>query len=509
MKRAIIAFLLMAATTYGQGTNDRPVWSDGTNFYSTADGSWSNMQSTLAPYFASATIGTLEVTNAATLSGEWMDPETNEYVTAQYVQSLALSGQQWNFTTNSTNIVWAKTTNLSVLSRDDASVALFTNTTATVTNNHYFVGGYAATGLTRFESPMDITAQMKRTGGNPSTIQGIRAEVYYVYQGETNQLGDYDSQAIHYTTDTFVEHTWVISFNEPTITGAVDIIAYLKAVDVSGTAGGISVLGGSNVNSHLKIQGSTINLIEVDPLSVHSDGSVAMSGDLNMGGNDVTNTANVKSVSGAESLNLEYGIFNLYTNFIAMYVKDFKLQYVDGATTAQRVDWGSTPMLSGNWSVDGDLSVTGAVSALNLYPQRATMWHGEATVTAGNAITRNAPNSQVYNIQAYHSPPAINDAFSHSFFLKAGTYDFTALCVTSSDRGIISWSVDGSSIGTTDLYSAGATYNVVKTISSVTITGDGYHKITGVTTSKNASSSNYYMTLTKYWFKPATDAARE
>ncbi len=146
----------------------------------------------------------------------------------------------------------------------------------------------------------------------------------------------------------------------------------------------------------------------------------------------------------------------------------------------------------------------------NAYPQRATMWHDEATVTNGNALLgqplQTLNTGQHYALRSFQNVPATGDAFSHSFFLKAGTYIFSVLGVTSSGSGQADWAVDGNSIvSNQEWYSAGTVKNVVQTDSPVNIITDGYHKLTGVVNSKNGSSSGFGLALTKYWFWVASD----
>lgn len=139
-------------------------------------------------------------------------------------------------------------------------------------------------------------------------------------------------------------------------------------------------------------------------------------------------------------------------------------------------------------------------------PTRCTLWHDEANVVAGNALFQSLQTStQVYGLVVYQNAPAINDTFTHSVFLRGGYYTFSVLGLSASDRGQITWSLDGTPFVTNqDWYTAGTTYNVIKT-ANILIGTDGYHILQGKTAAKNASSSNYTMSFTKYWFKQASD----
>lgn len=147
-----------------------------------------------------------------------------------------------------------------------------------------------------------------------------------------------------------------------------------------------------------------------------------------------------------------------------------------------------------------------------LIPQRATMFHDQATVITGNAIVKvyvvgfTGVNSNALNY-ASQNASANGDSFSNSFFLKAGTYNFTALGVKNTNCGKIDWYIDGVKVVSQDDYYGALSLNELFT-HSVTVVGDGYHKLVGTINGKHASSSGYHMYLTRYWFAPATDPER-
>ena len=143
-----------------------------------------------------------------------------------------------------------------------------------------------------------------------------------------------------------------------------------------------------------------------------------------------------------------------------------------------------------------------------IYPQRANFFHDEALVTVGNALhSTNHDSAQAYAvIQRQGTPAADGDTFTQSFMLEGGTYSFIVVGFTDVNRGKIDWYIDDVLVVSgEDWYSASSTYNVVKTHTSITVTGNGRHVLKGVINGKNASSSGYFYTLTKYWLKPATD----
>jgi hypothetical protein len=136
----------------------------------------------------------------------------------------------------------------------------------------------------------------------------------------------------------------------------------------------------------------------------------------------------------------------------------------------------------------------------------ARMWHQEAIILNGSALTKLAVGADNIGRFPYHRyyaqiPSAVNDSFENYFTLDAGTYDFIVLCRTGSNQGIIAWQVDGVGIGSTDLYAASGLEYGQKSIVGVTISRNGQHILTGTVSSKHASSSAYNATMYKYCFR--------
>lgn len=143
----------------------------------------------------------------------------------------------------------------------------------------------------------------------------------------------------------------------------------------------------------------------------------------------------------------------------------------------------------------------------NNLPIRATLWHDEIDVVIGNFLVFPpvVDTGQIHNFFTRQDPGGIGDTFTQSFFVRAGTYAFSALGQTNAANGKIDWYLDGTAFATgQDWYSAAQTKNVVKT-ASVTIANDGYHILKGAVSGKNGSSGGYNIDLTKYWLRQAAD----
>jgi hypothetical protein len=147
----------------------------------------------------------------------------------------------------------------------------------------------------------------------------------------------------------------------------------------------------------------------------------------------------------------------------------------------------------------------------NYFPQCCTMWHDEMTRITGGNLTAPVETNCRYNLKAYQLSADNGDSFSNSFFLKAGTYTFSFLGNTGAISGKINWYIDDMVtpvIVGQDWYNGSVVYNVIQT-ATVTVVGDGYHKLKGKVNGKNVSSAGYYISLISYWLKLTTDGLRE
>jgi hypothetical protein len=149
-----------------------------------------------------------------------------------------------------------------------------------------------------------------------------------------------------------------------------------------------------------------------------------------------------------------------------------------------------------------------------IFPTRAMMWHEEANILTGtdfffrDGYPYDANQNYIYT--AIVDPSADGDSFSQSFILKGGTYTFHVFGAGELNNGLLDWYVDDVLIASgQDWYDTGSTYNVQKTVSNVSIVGNGRHVLKGVINGKNASSIGYFLPLNKYWFEPSSDTAEE
>lgn len=135
------------------------------------------------------------------------------------------------------------------------------------------------------------------------------------------------------------------------------------------------------------------------------------------------------------------------------------------------------------------------------FPDEAAFFVDEATKTVGNAFALTLDALERYGWWQYQNAAANGDSWEKKIFLKAGTYTISVLGLTAPSRGIQEIFIDGVSVGTIDWYNGSLVYNQVKTIASVTVTGDGRHTFKSTVNGKNGSSSDYQLLLTKVWIK--------
>lgn len=75
--------------------------------------------------------------------------------------------------------------------------------------------------------------------------------------------------------------------------------------------------------------------------------------------------------------------------------------------------------------------------------------------------------------------------------LSAGTWRIDVIYYVSTDRGIVTFNLDGASVGTVDTYAAFTATPQAGQIANITVSTSGKHVLNITTATKNASSSGY------------------
>lgn len=168
---------------------------------------------------------------------------------------------------------------------------------------------------------------------------------------------------------------------------------------------------------------------------------------------------------------------------------------------------GGAPAFGKYWRCDdntGEGSWADLPGTSIVYPRRATLWGDEGTGFISSVQLTISP-TQVYGYYAFNSNAMAGDGITWGLLLEAGTYDLSALGVTSTGLGIVTWQLNGSPVITNqDWYSSTQINNQVKS-AQITVPSSGYHTLRALVTSKNNASSNYFYAITKVWLKQASD----
>lgn len=89
---------------------------------------------------------------------------------------------------------------------------------------------------------------------------------------------------------------------------------------------------------------------------------------------------------------------------------------------------------------------------------------------------------------------ALNDEFTLDWIGQAGTYTMRVPFLRYHNRGICTFYVDGTTVGSIDGYATGAVA-AWEEFTGISVIGDGAHTIRVLVTGKNASSSSYVTTI--------------
>jgi len=151
-----------------------------------------------------------------------------------------------------------------------------------------------------------------------------------------------------------------------------------------------------------------------------------------------------------------------------------------------------------------DVGDVAAALAARKHGRMSIFWDEAELVTGTRTIYRVA--GMDYGLAA-GAASLINNEMKMSFYCdisNGGFFHFHVL--TNNGSGIMSASIDGTSIGTVDLYTVAQTLNVDKTLSvSAGAFTLGRHTLRLKGATKHASSSGYALVVTKVWFYDGSD----
>ena len=104
--------------------------------------------------------------------------------------------------------------------------------------------------------------------------------------------------------------------------------------------------------------------------------------------------------------------------------------------------------------------------------------------------------SSVWDMVYLQGTAAINDYVEYLVLLQSGTWRVDILYMKGNDGAIATCTLDGSSFGTFDLYNGSLSRNQLVAFTSISVAQTGVKLFRLAALTKNASSSNYYISIT-------------
>lgn len=134
-------------------------------------------------------------------------------------------------------------------------------------------------------------------------------------------------------------------------------------------------------------------------------------------------------------------------------------------------------------------------------PRKYAFFHDQAAIFRGTYMSPEGVWNQRLGICKFQWPAALNDTFYHYHtVIPAGVYDFSVLGRTGTGHGVVDWYLNKTRIAAAqDWYADPGGYNEVKIVPNIEIAA-GVYRLLGRMVGKNALSTGYKMSLTKYWF---------
>lgn len=216
-------------------------------------------------------------------------------------------------------------------------------------------------------------------------------------------------------------------------------------------------------------------------------GAAATVYEADTGGATLTNP--LTSSNGRVSGYLAEGSYDLivtYQSATAAAVRfEARAAYPNGASDGQVLTWDSGTSTV-EWA-DPTASTAAMPWTIDIDPKLTP-------ATQTNWTTLNANTSQLTN--GYASSSSVqNDEIGWDVIMAAGTWTISILTVTGASSGIITASLDGTTVGTIDLYSASTVFNSLKTITGIAVSTSGKQRLLLKMAAKNPSSSSYAASL--------------
>ena len=123
-----------------------------------------------------------------------------------------------------------------------------------------------------------------------------------------------------------------------------------------------------------------------------------------------------------------------------------------------------------------------------------------SSITQG-VYTQRIDTNYYRDLLLFNEPPADGDQINYSALMKAGTYSLKLIHAKGAAFGIWKLLIDDVEKATIDGYKSSTGYNYVTIVSDIVISTTSIKEISLKVDGKNASSSDYYMNISRILFQ--------
>ncbi len=148
---------------------------------------------------------------------------------------------------------------------------------------------------------------------------------------------------------------------------------------------------------------------------------------------------------------------------------------------------------------DMDVTLNSHINAIpkQIFPTSFHHFHDTSKIITGGALISVQQAASLYATNWQQNVAALNDSFSFSELLAAGTYTFIMLVTRSSNKGDLQLYIDGV-LAFNDFVGYSATQVYERVTRTITITTDGLHNFVFTVYKKNVSSTGYAFLCSKF-----------
>ena len=214
----------------------------------------------------------------------------------------------------------------------------------------------------------------------------------------------------------------------------------------------------------------------------------------------ISNTLNAYVISNNAAIAQLQALVNSSGTNLTQQLNDFSTTLSTLNNTVSNNSQGISNIFAIVNAQDGQIDLlTNTINALpkQVFPTSFEHFHDNTKIVTGGALIFTQQAASIYATNWQQSPAAINDSFTFSKLLAAGTYTFSMLVTRSSNKGDLQLYIDGV-LAFNDFVGYNATQVYERVTRTITIANDGLHNFVFTIYKKNASSTGYAFLASKF-----------